>query len=131
MEVALVVHDFDRNNGQGRYCVELVRHLRDRCRFTVYSATADPAELAHVDWRPVPAWRGRHLTTVFTFLAGAELELRGARHDLVHAQGLSSWRADVITVHMVNAARLRRLPPAARSKDRLFSAIVTPLERAF
>ncbi len=131
MEVALVVHDFDRNNGQGRYCVELVRHLRDRCRFIVYSNTADPEELAHVAWRPVPAWRGRHLTTVFTFLAGAERKLRGARHDVVHAQGLSSWQADVITVHMVNAARLRRLPPAARSKDRLFSAIVTPLERAF
>ena len=131
MEVALVVHDFDRNNGQGRYCVELVRHLRDRCRFTVYSATADRAELAGVDWRPVPSWRARHLTTVFTFLAGAELKLRGARHDLVHAQGLSSWRADVITVHMVHAARLRRLPAATRSKDRLFSAIVTPLERAF
>ena len=131
MEVALVVHDFDRNNGQGRYCVELVRHLRDRCRFIVYSNTADPEELAHIDWRPVPAWRGRHLTTVFTFLAGAERKLRGAQHDVVHAQGLSSWQADIITVHMVNAARLRRLPPAARSKDRLFSAIVTPLERAF
>ena len=130
MDVALVVHDFDRNNGQGRYCIELVRRLRDRCRFTVYSNTADPEGLTGVVWRRVPAWRRRHVTAVFTFLAAAEGKLRGARHDLIHAQGLSSWRADLITVHMVNSARLRRLPPP-RWKDRWFSAVVTPVERAF
>ncbi|HTH47283.1 MAG TPA: glycosyltransferase family 4 protein [Candidatus Limnocylindria bacterium] len=130
MDVALVVHDFDRNNGQGRYCIELTRRLRDRCRFTLYSNTADPDLLDGIVWERIPAWRQRHLTAVFTFLLAVESRLRGREHDLIHAQGLSSWRADVATVHMVNAARAHRLAPARR-RDRLFSQIVTPFERAF
>jgi glycosyltransferase involved in cell wall biosynthesis len=130
IDVALVVHDFDRNNGQGRYCVELTKRLRDRCKFTLYSNTADPAALEGIAWRRVPAWRRRHLGVVFTFLVAAELRLASRHHDLVHAQGLSSWRADIVTVHMINAARLRRLP-SARRRDRWFSRLVTPLERGF
>ena len=130
MDVALVVHDFDRNNGQGRYAIELTRRLRDRCRFTVYANTADPGALEGIVWERIPAWRRRHITAVFTFLAAVEARLIGRRHDLIHAQGLSSWRADVATVHMINAARVRRLSPARR-RDRLFSQIVTPFERAF
>ena len=95
MDVALVVHDFDRNNGQGRYCLELVRRLRDRCRFTLYANTADPAELAGVTWRRVPAWRRRHLTAVFTFLAAAEnltalKENKPAQKQIVEELGLRS-----------------------------------------
>ncbi len=130
MDVALVVHDFDRNNGQGRYCLELTRRLRDRCRFTLYANTADPTALEGIVWERIPAWRSRHITAVFTFLAAVEGRLLGRRHDLIHAQGLSSWRADVATVHMINAARVRQLAPARR-RDRLFSRIVTPFERAF
>ena len=130
MDVALVVHDFDRNNGQGRYCIELTRRLRDRCRFTVYSNTADPDALEGIAWERIPAWRRRHLTAVFTFLVAVERRLPVRGHDVIHAQGLSSWRADVATVHMINAARARRLAPARR-RDRLFSQIVTPFERAF
>lgn len=128
--VALVVHDFDRHNGQGRYCTEVVRRLRARCHFTVYANTADAACLEGAAWCRVPAWRRRHLGTVFSFLGAAEGMLRGRRFDLVHAQGLSAWQADVVTVHMINSARLRRLAPT-RPGDRLFSQIVAPVERAF
>lgn len=130
MDVALVIHDFDRNNGQGRYCIELTRRLRDRCRFTLYSNTADPAALEGIVWERISAWRQRHITAVFTFLVAVEARMAGRQHDLIHAQGLSSWRADVSTVHMINAARMRRLAPARR-RDRLFSRLVTPFERAF
>lgn len=130
MDVALVVHDFDRNNGQGRYCIELTKWLAERCRITVYSNTADPAALSGIHWQQVPAWRRRQLGVVLSFLASSEWKLHGAQHDLIHAQGLSSWRADVVTVHMINAARLRKLP-MTRRRDRLFSTLVTPIERAF
>ena len=131
--IALVIHDLDLNNGQGRYVIELLRRLHPRAVFTVFSNTADPAFLAEhpaVRWCPVPAWRRRYLGAVFSFLLYSERAVRRARPDLIHAQGLSSWSADVITVHMINAVRSKKLDGGQR-RARAFSAIVTPVERAF
>lgn len=130
MKIALVVHDYDANYGQGRYCVELVRHLHTRASFVIYSNTFRGPELPNVTWRYVPALRYNALTTVFSFLPAAERMLRRDRPDLIHAQGLTGWSADVITGHICNAARGRRL----RTRDtrpHLFIKLVTPFERAF
>ena len=131
--IALVIHDLDLNNGQGRYVMELLRRLHPRAAFTVFSNTADPAFLAGhpaVRWCRVPAWRRRYLGAVFSFLLNSERAVRRARPDLIHAQGLSCWSADVITVHMINAVRSKKLDLGQR-RARAFSAIVTPVERAF
>ena len=132
-DIALVIHDLDLTNGQGRYAVELLRRLQFRARFCVFSNTADPAvlrELPKVTWVHVPAWRRRYIGAVFSFLAMSERAVRRERPAVIHAQGLSSWSADVITVHMINAVRSRRLASRQR-RAQLFSAIVTPVERAF
>lgn len=130
MNLALVVHDFDPAIGHGRYCLELARRLAPRHAVTVYAnrfAAGPPA-----GWREVrvPAWRRAALASVFTFLASSERLVRRGGHDLVHAQGLTCWRADVITAHICNAARYRVSPPR-KLRSRLFPLLVNPVEARF
>jgi glycosyltransferase involved in cell wall biosynthesis len=129
--VALVVHDFDPAFGQGRYCFELAGRLQGEFAFTVYAASfgAGAGELS-VQAQRVSAWRRGALSTVLTFVPGAERRLRDDRPDLIHAQGLTCWNADVITAHVCNGARLRRLKDGPW-RSRLFAGLVTPIERAF
>jgi UDP-glucose:(heptosyl)LPS alpha-1,3-glucosyltransferase len=133
MRLAFVIHDLDLNNGQGRYVVELARRFQRRASVEIYSNTADPAVLAdlpYVRWVRVRAWNRRYIFRIFTFIAAAESRLALAAPDLVHAQGLSCWCADVITVHIVNRARMRHLP-ACDSRSRRFAAILSPVEGLF
>lgn len=132
-DIALVIHDLNLTNGQGRYVVEILRRLQSRARFSVFSNTADPAvlkDLSAVQWVHVPAWRRRYIGAVFSFLAFSQLAVQRARPALIHAQGLSCWSADVVTVHMINAVRARKLA-SRQQRARVFSAIVTPVERSF
>jgi glycosyltransferase involved in cell wall biosynthesis len=130
MKVAFVVHDFDATFGQGRYAMELARRLSSRCDLVVYSNTFNAAGLSGVRWVKVPALRWNVVTTVLTFLPFAERLVRRDRPDVIHAQGLTSWSADLITGHICNAARARSLA-SQRHRARWFIQLVTPLERAF
>jgi glycosyltransferase involved in cell wall biosynthesis len=131
MRVALVVHDFDSNFGQGRYCVEIARRLRHHCALTVYANTHKEADLMEkVTVRHVRTWRRKAITTVFSFIPSSERIIRREKFDIIHAQGLSCWRTDVITGHICNAARLRKMR-ARDLRSRLFIALVIPFERAF
>ncbi|MBL9138227.1 MAG: glycosyltransferase family 4 protein [Verrucomicrobiales bacterium] len=130
MKIALVVHDFDPGLGQGRYAVELARRLGRRHEVEVY------ANRFALDCPPgcrairVGAWRKTSLMTVFSFLVSAERAVRSRPADLIHAQGLTCWSADVITAHVCNAARLLAQPPGTW-KQRLFPALVNPVEARF
>lgn len=130
MKVGIVTPDFDLISGQGRYAVELARRLRERCDLHIFANTLDAPGATGITLHRVPANRQRFLFAIPTFLVAAELQIRRARLDLIHAQGLSCWSADVVTVHMCNAARARALPTDA-FKSRLFASLMTPLERAF
>ena len=129
MNIALVVHDFDPAVGHGRYCHELARRLARRHELTIY---ANRFAGGDGPWRQVhvPAWRRVALASVFTFLAASERRVRAGRHDIVHAQGLTCWRADVITAHICNAARYRISPPRAL-RSRVFPLLVNPVEARF
>ncbi len=128
--IAFVIHDYDPNLGQGRYCVELAKRLHGRYAIDVHAASFRAPLLPNMRFLPVPAWRRGAFSTVFSFIAGAQRSLRRNPADLIHAQGLSSWSADVITGHMCVAARTRKLPsPGWRAE--LFTRLVTPFERAF
>jgi UDP-glucose:(heptosyl)LPS alpha-1,3-glucosyltransferase len=130
MKLALVVHDFDPHFGQGRYCVELARRLAPAHDVHIYANRFGVPLEANWTFQRVPAWRATALTTILTFIRQAEKLLRRRRYDLIHAQGLSCWRADVITAHICNAARARRAGhPGGR--HRFFSPIVVPMERRF
>ena len=130
MNLALVVHDFDPKVGHGRYCFELAQRLTPHHHVTVY------ANRFAVELRPgwsfvrIPAWRRVSLASVFTFLAASERAVRRGQHDVVHAQGLTCWRADVITAHVCNVARYRIAPPTSL-RARIFPTLVNPVEAAF
>lgn len=128
--VAMVVHDFDPNLGQGRYCHELVKRLHTELAFDIHANTWTEAGVPGVRYLPVAAQRFNVITTISTFLPSAERSLRKHPPALIHAQGLSSWRADIITGHMCNGARRQYLRHAGW-RSRLFASMVTPPERAF
>jgi glycosyltransferase involved in cell wall biosynthesis len=65
---------------------------------------------------------------VFSFLIQAQRALQSRRYDIVHAQGLTCWGADVITAHVCTAARLAR---ASKGRGAGFARIVLPWERRF
>jgi glycosyltransferase involved in cell wall biosynthesis len=130
MNVALVVHDFDPNFGHGRYAVELARRLAPHCDLRIYANRFAAAPDANVAFQRVPALRANALASVLTFIPAAERLLARREHDLVHAQGLTCWNADIITGHMCNAAKYKRIPPPSL-RARLFPALVIPLERKF
>lgn len=132
MRVALVVHDLDPGYGQGRYCVELIRHLHPQVQFTIFANSVRQDALPHpVPIIHVPAWRQRSLTTVYSFIPSAELALRRHPCDLVHSQGLASWSADIITAHVCGLARLRGLGTGSNPGLRRFLRWTVPLERRF
>lgn len=130
LDLALVVHDFDPGLGQGRYCIELARRLAARHRVTIFANRFAVPEERGWEYVRVPAVRTTALTTVFSFLAVAELRVSRRRFDVVHAQGLTCWGADVITAHVCNLARHRVAPPAGW-RARLFATLVNPVEAAF
>jgi len=130
MKVAFVVHDFDANYGQGRYGVELAKRLADRCEFIVYANTFNAPGLKNVRWQRVAAWRTNVVTTVLSFLPAAEWLIRRDKPDIIHAQGLTCWSADVITGHICNAARARSLA-THRRRSKWFIQLMAPIERLF
>ena len=130
MHVALVVHDFNLNFGQGRYGVEIVRRLAGRCRLSVIANSFGVDRIDGVDFRQVKAWRRHAFSTVLSFVPGAEIMARRCGCDLIHAQGLTCWSADVITGHICNAARARASASTDR-RSRWFMRLIIPLELAF
>jgi UDP-glucose:(heptosyl)LPS alpha-1,3-glucosyltransferase len=129
VKIALVVHDFDPRFGHGRYAVELARRIAKHHELHVYANSFGVPPMPGTTFHHVGAWRRTALTSVFTFLIRCETLLRRQRYDVVHAQGVTCWAADIITAHICNAARLHGLSRDLRA--RLFCRIVAPLESRF
>ncbi|HSH94173.1 MAG TPA: glycosyltransferase family 4 protein [Roseimicrobium sp.] len=130
MSVALTVHDFDPGYGQGRYAVELVQRLAARFDFHVLANRFAVPPGGGVTHQKISAWRRTALTTIPSYLCNVERRLYSRPHKLVHAQGLSSWTADLITAHVCNAARTAA-ETNGTMKSRLFHQLIDPLEEAF
>lgn len=131
MRIALVVHDYNLRFGHSRYVAELAERFvqnHDVHVFTNRFEGVAPGIRIHT----VPAVRATALTTILSFAIPAT---RMVRHgfDIVHAQGFSIAGADVITAHIANARWLQRRAQFERQrlpwKERVFGALVTPLER--
>lgn len=130
ISVGLVVHDYDPNFGQGRYCVELVRRLHPEVRFTIFANTFNAPQQPGETRIPIPAVRFNALTTVYSFIPASQRAVNRNPVELVHAQGLTCWRSDIITGHICNAAREKRMN-TRWIKPRLFMKLVIPFERHF
>lgn len=102
MDIALVVHYYDRAEGTGGYVVELATRLAAEHRVTVYAAGVRTPAPDGVRIVRVPALRGRAYATVLTFPTAFAAVRQ--RHDIVHVQGWNASRADVVTAHIVLGA---------------------------
>ena len=132
MRIAFVVHDYNQIGGHSRYVAEHVSRLSVRHEVHVFANRFEGSLPAGVVPHHVPALRPTALTTILSFAPAATLAAR-SRFDIIHAQGFSIRRADVITAHISNArwlaARREFAGAALPAHERLFGAVVTPLER--
>jgi UDP-glucose:(heptosyl)LPS alpha-1,3-glucosyltransferase len=110
MDIGLVVHYYDRTSGTGGYVVELATRLAREHRVTIYAAGLPTEPPAGARVVRVPALRGRAYATILTFPVAFAAVRR--RHDIVHSQGWTATRADVVTAHIVLGAWR---PAAARA----------------
>lgn len=129
-QIALVVHDFAPGFGHGRYCVELARRLAPQHDVHVFANHFGVPCEAYWTYHRVPAWRRSALLTIGTFLANADRRLARQRFDIIHAQGLTCWRANVITAHVCNAARVEQ-DSLRTPKHRVFDTLAGQLETEF
>ena len=131
LKIAFVVHDYNRVFGHSRYVAELAERFAAFHDVHVFANRFDglPASIAG---HRVPALRGSALATIFSFFVPASIMV-GRRFDIVHAQGFSVFRPDIVTAHISNARWLagrRRLEGERLSwRERLFGALVIPAER--
>ena len=131
MKIALAVHDYSRRFGHGRYVVELAQRFAAEHDVHVFANRIDHSALGNARAHHVPALRGNALSTVLTFPLPATLQI-GSDWDIIHAQGITCGRFNVITAHICQAgwARAQRSADVARTwRQRTFEHVVTSLER--
>lgn len=102
MNLGIVVHHLDLREGTGGYVAELLPRIAQKHEVTLYAASVRSPVPENVQVVHVPALRGRAYATILSF-PYAFAAVRD-RHDLVHAQGWVTPRADVVTAHIVLAA---------------------------
>ena len=132
MKIALVVHDFTRSLGHGRYAFELARRFRHEHDVHVFANRFDRDATDGITIHHVPAVRANALSTILSFTLPATLQL-GRGWDIIHAQGACCVRFNVITAHICNAgwADAQRTARTARTwRQGVFERVVTPIERA-
>jgi len=132
VRIAFVVHDFNRTAGHSRYVYEHVVRLVGDHEVHVFANRFAELPPVSATAHHVPAFRATALTTIVTFAVPATVLVQGG-FDIVHAQGFSIRKADVITAHISNgrwlAARRGLEGAGLPLHERLFGAVVTPLER--
>ena len=127
MKIALLVHDHHRAGGHSRYVAELATRWAREHEVHVFANTFEPEP--GIIFHTVSANRANALLAlILTFRRNAAKMLRGMQFDIVHDQGLCTFRPDVITAHIVNRAWSHARPDAGW-KDRIFGAIIGVLEQ--
>jgi UDP-glucose:(heptosyl)LPS alpha-1,3-glucosyltransferase len=131
LRIAFVVHDYNRELGQGRYVAELASRFKRDHEVHIFANTFNDPDPSALTYHHVPAWRRNALTTILSFILPATLAVHG-RFDIVHAQGLCGMRQDVVTAHICSAgwfAAADRFAGRPPWRKRVFRAIVTRAER--
>jgi UDP-glucose:(heptosyl)LPS alpha-1,3-glucosyltransferase len=132
MKIAFVVHDYHSEGGHSRYVVELATRFSRDHDVHVYANRFRPASAPGITFHRVPAWRKSAVTTILSFIVPSLL-IEAGGYDIVHSQGLCSWRSDVITAHVCGEAwhEARRRIEKFIWKDYLFEYVINPLEKLF
>ncbi len=99
----------------------------------VFANTYETAGADGVHFHRIPAARSNAFSTILSFMLPATRAL-GRGWDIIHAQGLTCLRFNVITAHICNAAwadAQRASDGVARTwRQRTFERVITPLEGA-
>ena len=131
LRIAFVVHDYTRVLGHSRYVAELAERFAAEHEVHVFANRFEGLP-AGITAHRVPAIRFSALSTIFSFVIPASLMV-GRGFDVVHAQGLTVLKPDIVTAHISNARWLegRRLLEGRELswRERLFAALVIPAER--
>jgi UDP-glucose:(heptosyl)LPS alpha-1,3-glucosyltransferase len=127
MKIAFVVHDYHRCGGHSRYVAELAERFSREHEVHVFANTFWTDPTSRVTFHHVPAWRPNALGLIFSFALFATAKIDGT-FDIVHDQGLCTFRKNVITAHICNRAwaESRRCPPLA---ERIFNFVIGHMER--
>jgi UDP-glucose:(heptosyl)LPS alpha-1,3-glucosyltransferase len=131
LRIAFVVHDYNRELGQGRYVAELATRIKRGHEVHVFANTFDDPDPFGLTYHHVPAWRRNAMTTILSFILPATRAVRG-EFDIVHAQGLCGLRQDVVTAHICSAGWFEaadRFAGRQPWRKRVFRAVVTRAER--
>ena len=113
-------------------CPELAERFALEHEVHIFANRAKEALPPGVQFHHVPAWRARALTTILTFLLPASRRV-GSSFDVVHGQGLTLLRQDVVTAHICSDAWFkaqRGHQNGLRWDQELFRLLVIPLEKA-
>lgn len=134
MRIALLVHEYTRALGHSRYVVELAERLRLEHEVHVFAHRFALPASRGITLHHVPALPGSALAWILSFYASASRCLaREGRFDVVHGQGIMAAGVNVITAHICNRAWFRAqraLEGGLSLRQRLFDAVLTPLEHA-
>ncbi|MCS6804269.1 MAG: glycosyltransferase [Acidobacteriota bacterium] len=131
MKIAFVVHDYHKAGGHSRYVAELAERFAREHDVHVFANRIEGDQPANIHFHHVPAWRASALSTILTFILPATLKLTDP-FEIVHAQGLSCWRADVVTAHICQEgwfAAQAAYQGGLTWQQRLFRALVGRMER--
>jgi len=127
MKIAFLVHDYHRCGGHSRYVAELAERFSKDNEVHVFANTFWTAPDSRVIFHKVPAWRPNALALIFSF-AYSSSRMIDESFDIVHDQGLCSFRKNVITAHICNKAwaEARHCSPWP---ERIFNFVIGKLER--
>ena len=131
LRIALVVHDYHRHGGHGRYVVELASRYRRDHDVHVFANLVEEEDTTGITFHHIPAWRPNHLAYVLSFVIPATAKVRGA-FDVIHSQGLCGLHHDLATAHFCQTAwytSLEREGVSLTWRQHVFRSLVTPLER--
>lgn len=131
MKIAFVVHDYHQSGGHSRYVTELAHRFGVEHEVHVFANTVEEQSPNGIRFHHVPAWRRAALTTILTFLGPATGKVKGS-FDIIHAQGLSCLRANVVTAHICSRAwylALQQRDSRVAPKESLFDSLISPLEK--
>jgi UDP-glucose:(heptosyl)LPS alpha-1,3-glucosyltransferase len=131
LRIAFVVHDYNRQLGQGRYVAELAARFKRDHEVHVFANTFEEPDPAGLTYHHVPAWRRTALATIVSFVVPATALVRG-RFDVIHAQGLCGLRHNVTTAHFCQPGwddAMLQARGRLTWRQRVSRAVITPLER--
>jgi UDP-glucose:(heptosyl)LPS alpha-1,3-glucosyltransferase len=103
MKIAFLVHDYSRHGGHARYVAEIANCLKSLHEVHVLASVWEEPDPERITFHRVPSWRRTALTSILSF-CGPVTWMVGRSFDLIHSQGFTGFKQDVVTAHICHKA---------------------------